>query len=115
MILTRTLNIILMTIKERKLKIAENEKDIATLTNYILWGAIAFLVIISLVSILFLKRINRRDKQLLQTKEKLVKAIEEQKLLREQKMQNELEFKESQLSAITLQMLPAGQLPSFPN
>ena len=96
--------------KERKLKIAENEKDIVTLTNYILWGAIAFILIIFTVSIFFLKRINRRDKLLLQTKEELVKTIEEKKLLQEQKMQNELEFKESQLSAITLQMLQKNNL-----
>ena len=96
--------------KERKLAIAENEKDIAKLTNYILWGAIAFLLIISIVSIGFLRRINKRDRQLLQTKEDLVIAIEEQKRLKEEQMHNEMDYKESQLSAMTLQMLQKNNL-----
>ena len=37
-------------------------------------------------------------------------AIEEQKHLREQQMQNELEFKESQLTAMTAQMLQKNEL-----
>ena len=96
--------------KERKLDLAENEKNIAKLTNYILWGTIAFLLIIFAGIIFFLQRINKRDKLLLNTKGELVIAIEEQKRLREQKMQNELEFKESQLSALSLQMLQKNQL-----
>ncbi|MEO8146353.1 MAG: hypothetical protein ABI723_01890 [Bacteroidia bacterium] len=96
--------------KDRQLKLIQKEKDIALLTNYILWGTIGFLLIISAGIILFLKRINKRDKLLLQTKEALVTAIEEQKRLKEQQMQNELEFKESQLSAMTFQMLQKNEL-----
>lgn len=96
--------------KERKLELAEKEKNIARLTNYTLWGTIAFLVIIFAGIVFFLKRINKRDKQLLHTKEDLVNAIENQKRLKEEKMQNELEFKESQLSVLSLQMLQKNQL-----
>lgn len=95
---------------DRKLKLVQKENDIVTLTNYLLGGAIFFLVIISIGVILFLNRINKRDKLLLQTKEALVVAIEEQKILKEQRMQNELEFKESQLSAMTLQMIQKNEL-----
>ena len=95
---------------DRKLKLEQSEHEITRLANYLLWGSIFFLSLISAGIILFLKRINNRDKQLLQTKEALVKAIEEQKILREQQMQNELEFKESQLSAMTLQMLQKNEL-----
>ena len=47
---------------------------------------------------------------LLRVKEQLVTVMEEQKKLKEQQMQNELEFKESQLSAMTLQMLQKNEL-----
>lgn len=96
--------------KDRQLKLVQKEKDITNLTNYLLWATLAFLIIISIAIILFLRRINKRDKLLLQTKEELVKAIEAQKHLKEQQMQNELEFKESQLSAMTFQMLQKNEL-----
>lgn len=96
--------------KDKQLKLIQKEKDIALLINYLLWGTLGFLIIISAGIILFLKRINKRDKLLLQTKEALVKAIEEQKRLKEQQMQNEIEFKESQLSAMTFQMLQKNGL-----
>lgn len=96
--------------KNRQLGIMQNEKDIALLTNYILWGSIGFLILIAAGIILFLKKINRRDKLLLKTKEELVMAIEDRKKLKEQQMQNEIEFKESQLSAMTVQMLQKNEL-----
>jgi tetratricopeptide (TPR) repeat protein len=96
--------------KDRQLDLIQKEKAITTLTNYLLWVAIACICIITFGIILFLKRINKRDKLLLQTKETLVKAIEEQKVLKEQQMHNEIEFKESQLSALTFQMLQKNEL-----
>lgn len=96
--------------KDRQLNLIQKEKNIAKLTNYLLWLGLAFILIISLVAIFFLKRNNKRDKLLLQTKEALVKITEEQKKLKEQQMQNEIEFKESQLSALTLQMLQKNEL-----
>ena len=57
-----------------------------------------------------MNRINKRDKQLLKTKEELVLLLEEQKQFKEQQFQNDLEFKESQLSAITIQMLEKNEL-----
>lgn len=96
--------------KNRQLTLIQRENYIASLTNYLLWGTLLSLAAISIGIILFLRRINKRDKLLLQTKEALVYAIEEQKKLKEQQMQNELEFKESQLSALTLQMLQKNEL-----
>jgi DNA-binding NarL/FixJ family response regulator len=96
--------------KDRQLNLIQKEKAITTLTNYLLWIAIACICIITIGIILFLRRINKRDKQLLQAKEALVKAIEAQKALKEQQMHNEIEFKESQLSALTFQMLQKNEL-----
>lgn len=103
--------------KDRQLRVAQKEREITALTNYLLWGGIAVLVLASAGIILMLRRINKRDRLLLQTKEALVAAteeqkrlVEEQKRLREQQMQQELEFKESQLSAMTLQMLQKNEL-----
>ena len=96
--------------KDRQLKLVQKENDITRLTNILLWGAIAFIVVIGAIFILFLKRINRRDKILLQTREELMKALEEQKVLKEKQLQNELEFKESQLSALALQMMQKSEL-----
>lgn len=96
--------------KDRLLKLAQKEKAITSLTNYILWGTIGFILLIAVGIFSFLKRINKRDKILLQTKDELMKLTEEQKRLKEQQLQNEIEFKESQLSALALQMLQKNEL-----
>lgn len=96
--------------KERLLKLAQRESEITQLTNYLLWAVICFVLIIAIGIIFFLRRNNERNKLLLKTKDALVMAIEEQKHLREQQMQNELEFKESQLTAMTAQMLQKNEL-----
>lgn len=96
--------------KDRLLSLLQKEKDIAKLTNYLLYLGIASLLLIASGIILFLKKINARDKQLLTANESLLIAQEEQKKLKEQQLQNELEFKESQLSAMTLQMLQKNEL-----
>jgi DNA-binding CsgD family transcriptional regulator len=96
--------------KDRQLEIIQKEKAIYTLTNYILIGALCFIIVIALLVFTFLRRINKRNKQVLQAKEELVKITEQQKILKEQQLQNEIEFKESQLSALTLQMLQKIEL-----
>jgi DNA-binding CsgD family transcriptional regulator len=96
--------------KDRQLSLVRKEKDIATLTNYLLWVVVAFLILAAIGVIYFLRRINRRDKQLLQTREALMVALEKQKKLEEQKMRNELEFKESELSIMAIKMLQKNQL-----
>lgn len=96
--------------KERQLNIIKKEQAITKLTNYLLYVALAFITFIALGFILFLKRINKRDKQLLETKAALLTAVNTQKKLKEQQLQNELEFKESQLSALTLQMIQKNEL-----
>jgi DNA-binding NarL/FixJ family response regulator len=96
--------------KERELNIIKKEQAITKLTNYLLYVALAFISIMAIGVIIFLKRINKRDKQLLQTKAELLAALNIQKKLKEQQLQNEIEYKESQLSALTLQMIQKNEL-----
>jgi DNA-binding CsgD family transcriptional regulator len=96
--------------KDRKLTLVQKEKELVTLTNYLLWVSIGFLVVAAAGTILFLRRINKRDKQLIRTKEQLMQVLEKQKQLREQHLQNEIEHKESQLSAMTFKILQKNEL-----
>jgi DNA-binding CsgD family transcriptional regulator len=73
-------------------------------------SCIIVLIVIFVTGYFVFKSINRRDKQLLRTKEELVEALERQKSMKEQQFRNDLEHKESQLSAITLQMLQKNEL-----
>lgn len=99
-----------VTEEKRKLELAQKEKEVIKLTNYLLTSFLTALIIISTGVVAFLRKINKRDRQLLQTKEALVRLTEEQKRLREQQMQNEIELKESQLSAMTVQMVQKNEL-----
>ena len=103
--------------KERLLQLAQKEKKVVLLTNSLLWVSIGALLFLSTGIILSLRRTNKRDKLLLQTQKALVAATEEQKRLtevqkqeKEQQMQRDLEYRESQLSAMTLQMLQKSEL-----
>lgn len=96
--------------KDRKLELVSKEKEVSRLTNYLLFSLVMLLLIVFSFLYFFLKRINKRDKQLLKTKEELFTVLEEQKKLKEQQFENDIEHKESQLSAITLQMLQKNEL-----
>jgi DNA-binding CsgD family transcriptional regulator len=96
--------------KNRKLELVSAEKEVSKLTNYLLITLLGVLLIVFTIIFFFLKRINKRDKQLLKTKEELVNLMEEQKQLKEQQFQNDIEHKESQLSAVTIQMLEKNEL-----
>lgn len=96
--------------KNRKLELISAEKEVTKLTNYMLVLLLAVLIIVFTILYFFLKRINKRDKQLLKAKEELVMLMEEQEKLKEQQFQNDIEFKESQLSAVTIQMLEKNEL-----
>ncbi|WP_333600212.1 tetratricopeptide repeat protein [Flavobacterium sp.] len=96
--------------KNRKLKLISAEKEVSKLTNYLLISVLGLLIVVFSFLYFFLKRINKRDKQLLKAKEDLVQLLEEQKLLKEEQFNNDLEHKESQLSAITIQMLEKNEL-----
>lgn len=96
--------------KEQELVQARQQHKITVLTNYVLWGTLALIVFFSSGIIFLLRRINQRDKQLLATKESLIQAINEEKRQKELLMQNEIEFKESQLSALVLQMQQKNEL-----
>lgn len=95
---------------DRKLSLAKKEKEVVRLTNFLLWGAIFILLIIGAIIVFLFKRINIRDKQLLATKENLMDALEARKKLEKEQLSNEIEFKESQLSAMTLQMIQKNEL-----
>ncbi len=103
--------------KDRSLELLKKEKKITVLTNYLLWGGLATLMLLSGTVIYNQRHTNTKDKILLATQNELILAaaeqkrlVEEQKIFREQQMQQELEFKESQLSAMTLQMLQKNEL-----
>ncbi len=96
--------------KNRQLALISKEKKVTQLTNSILFIGIVVLIIIFGISYFFLKKINGRDKQLLKKNEELVAILEHQKILKAQQFQNDIEHKESQLSAITLQMLQKNEL-----
>ena len=96
--------------KNRKLRLISAERAVSKLTNYLLTSFLALLILVFSFLYFFLKRINKRDKQLLKAKEELVQLMEEQKLLKEKQFADDLEHKESQLSAITIQMLEKNEL-----
>ncbi|MCW3085245.1 MAG: hypothetical protein JWP12_2611 [Bacteroidetes bacterium] len=96
--------------KDRKLVILQKEKDIVELSNYLLWISVIFILFLSAAIIFFLRKTNARNKLLVQAKEALVAALEEQTRIRERFLQQELEFKESQLNAMALQMLEKNLL-----
>lgn len=96
--------------KDRKLEVAAKKQEAARLTNYLLGGLVLVLVILFGVGFYSFRTIRRRDRQLLKTREELLEALEKQKKLKEEQLQNDIEHKESQLSAITLQMLQKNEL-----
>lgn len=96
--------------KNRKLELISKEQEVSKLTNYLLITLLGLLILIFSILYFLMKRINKRDKQLLKTKEELVALMEEQKLLKEQQFQNDIEHKESQLSAVTIQMIEKNEI-----
>lgn len=106
-----------VTETEKKLKLISSEREITLLTNYLLWGGIVALVLLCGGIVMLFRRNSKRDRLLLQTKDALVQSteqqklmIEEQKKLKEKQMQQEIEFKESQLTAMTVQMMQKNEL-----
>ena len=96
--------------KNRKLKLISKEREVSRLTNYLLVIGILILAVILLIVYFFLKSINKRDRQLLKTKDELVGLLEKQKEFKELQFRNDLEHKENQLNAITFQMLQKNEL-----
>ncbi len=100
----------LVSEKDKKLQLIEKEKNIAVLSNYILSGTIVFIILFIILFLLFFRRARQRDRQLLHTRDSLFKALEEQKNIRETFLQNEIEFREQQLSSLALQMMQKNEL-----
>jgi DNA-binding CsgD family transcriptional regulator len=96
--------------KERIIESVKRENAGTKRTNYYLCGIILTVCLTSFLVFVLLKRINKRDKLLLKTKDELMEAIEDKKKTMEQKMSNEIEFRESQLSALTIQMVQKNDL-----
>ncbi|MBS1534538.1 MAG: hypothetical protein JST78_05620 [Bacteroidetes bacterium] len=96
--------------KDRKLELILKEKEVSRLTNFLLVCLVLLLIIVFSVLYLSFKRINKRDKELLKAKEDLFVALEEQKRMKEQQLEYDIEYRESQLSAITLQMVQKNEL-----
>lgn len=96
--------------KDRKLELISKEKEVSRLTNILLVSLVVLLLIVFTVVYFSFKRINKRDRELLRTKEDLFVALETQKRMKEQQLEYDLEFRESQLSAITLQMIQKNEL-----
>lgn len=96
--------------KDRKIKLIKKENELSRITNWFLISILFFLIIITAAIVIFLRRVNKRDKLLLLANKELAISTAEQKRLKEQQLQNEIEFKESQLTAMTLQMLQKNEL-----
>jgi len=96
--------------KNRKLTLISKENEVTKLTNYLLITFIGLLVFILIISYLYFKKINKQDKQLLITKEALVDSLKKQTELEQLQFQNDLDYKENQLSSITLHMLQKNEL-----
>ncbi len=90
--------------KERELALVSKEREVARLTNLLLGGALIVLLAGAAVGFVVLRKIRRKDRELLAIRTALVTAMEAEKALREHQYRADLEHRESQLSAITLQM-----------
>jgi len=95
--------------KERKLRIVQKEKDNASLMNYLLWAILGFSVVIFSGIVWFMKRIHRRNRQLLQTQRELTSIREEQQRLKAEQLRQEITHKEDQLGSMTLQMMQKNE------
>lgn len=89
--------------KDRKLALLSKEKEIAKLTNTLLIIGIAAILLISVIFFVYRMRISSKNAQLSEAQEALLRASKLQ-------LRNDLEHKESQLTAITLQMQQKNEL-----
>ncbi len=96
--------------KDRQLALVHKEKQVIRLSNYLLWGGILILLVVSSTIILFQRRINKKNRQLLHAREQVRKAEAEQQEWKERQLKNDLEHKEAQLSAMALQMYQKNEL-----
>jgi cytidylate kinase len=96
--------------KDRKLELISKEKEVSKLTNFLLIGLISLLILVFTLIYFFMKRISKRDKELLKTNQNLLQIQEEQKKIKEQQLNYDIEHKENQLSAITIQILQKNEL-----
>lgn len=90
--------------KDRSIQLKEKENKVQRLTNFLLTGVIFCTLLIGGILIYFQRRSTNRNKLLLKTKVALVNSLEDQKKLRELQVEQELEFKEGQLTALTVHM-----------
>jgi hypothetical protein len=96
--------------KNRKLAMLETERMRSELTNAILLICLMVLILAAVIGYIVLRGIHKRDRQLLAAKEDLVSALEKQKALEAEQLRQDINHKESQLSAVTLQILQKNEL-----
>ncbi|WP_264510590.1 tetratricopeptide repeat protein [Flavobacterium sp. N1719] len=96
--------------KDRQLNLVTREKEWTRQTNTILWALLGVIVVAFSLIYFYLKRYQKRDRELLRAKEAYMQLLEEQKQLKEQQYTRDLEHREQQLSSMTLQMLEKNEL-----
>lgn len=96
--------------KENQLAIEKKEKEVVRLTNYLLISVLLFILIVGGFLIYYTRKNHRRDQLLLQIKEALIISIEEKRLLAEQTLQEQLDDRETQLTAMSLRIKEKSQL-----
>lgn len=96
--------------KDRQLQMATREKELTDQTNYILWALLGVIVLAFSLIYFYLKRYQKRDRELLRAKEAYMQLLEEQKQLKEQQFLLDMEHQEQQLSSMTLQLLEKNEL-----
>lgn len=96
--------------KDRKLELLQREGEVTRLTNTLLWGSIVVILVVAIFTVLMLRRLRKRDRDLLQSKVEVALIKEEQQEERHRHLQQELSMKEQQLSGMALQMLQKNEL-----
>jgi len=96
--------------KERALVMLRQQQQLTRFTNWLLWGGIVIVAIISICIVWVLRRDNNKNKLLLSAQTELQKANEARQQLKEEQWRHDLEYKENQLSALTLQMYQKNEL-----
>jgi DNA-binding CsgD family transcriptional regulator len=96
--------------KDNQLLILKKENSINTLYNILLLLGSCSLILLLIGVYIYFLRINKKNKALHESKEKIWELEKVQKLNNEKLLQNEIGFKENELTALTLQMVQKNEL-----
>jgi DNA-binding CsgD family transcriptional regulator/tetratricopeptide (TPR) repeat protein len=95
---------------EQKLELIQKENQFRKYTNYSLLAGIGLVLLFASIIIWFYKKVHTQQRDLIKVKQDLLDSNLVQQQLSEQTLRNEIEYRESQLSAITIQMLQKNKL-----